>query len=409
MVKQMIRDCDVCQRQKPDLSAYPGLIQPLPIPERIWKEVSMDFIEKLPTSHGKSVILVVVDRLSKYAHFIILAHPFTASQVAQVFLDQVYKLHRLPESIVSDRDKVFLSNFWKALFAKLKVKLKLSIAYHPQIDGQTEVVNRSLGCYLRLELRKWTGHCKQEKKPSKCSSFHLKRSQDRIRNQVNKHRTDRQFEVGDLVYLKLQPHRQVSISQIHPVFHISQLKKCHGKDHSMGVLPHLREDGLLENNPMAILERRLGKVNNKPVMFVLIQWTNKSVEEATWEIYGDLITRFLGFDVFAKYQKINHTTSISAWFEGVSVKKDHLPLDDSIDLPCLSRSFVNDDVRPTFLRNDDEEMGLLDFVKSADPFKVKVGERTLAEKEVPLLTKTEDRAISPSIEIVLLVDHTIED
>ncbi|GJV70375.1 retrotransposable element Tf2 [Tanacetum coccineum] len=323
--------------------------------------VSMDFIEKLPTSHGKSVILVVVDRLSKYAHFIPLAHPFTASQVAQVFLDQVYKLHGLPESIV---------------------KLKLSTAYHPQTDGQTEVVNRSLGCYLRCmcgekpkEWVKWLSlaefwyntnyHTSTKTTPYeavycqtppihvpyipgdsrveevdrtlqareeaiKVLKFHLKRSQDRMRNQANKHRTDRQFEVDDWVYLKLQPHRQVSIrqgqqhklspkyygpfkvaerigevayklelpssSQIHPVFHISQLKKCHGKDHSMGVLPQLREDGLLENKPMAILERRLGKVNNKPVMFVLIQWTNKPVEEATWEIYGDLITRFPGFD-----------------------------------------------------------------------------------------------------------------
>nr|GEV36521.1 reverse transcriptase domain-containing protein [Tanacetum cinerariifolium] len=126
--------------QKPDLSAYPGLIQPLPIPERILKEISMDFIEKLPTSHGKSVILVLVDRIRKYAYFIPLTQPFTTSQVAQVFLDQVYKLHGLPESIVSDRDKVFLRNFWKALFAELKVKLKLSTAYHPQIDGQIEVV-----------------------------------------------------------------------------------------------------------------------------------------------------------------------------------------------------------------------------------------------------------------------------
>ncbi|GKE35528.1 retrotransposable element Tf2 [Tanacetum coccineum] len=123
--------------------------------------------------------------------------------------------------------------------------------------------------------------------------FHLKRSQDRMKNQANKHRTDRQFKVGDWVYLKLQPHKQVSIRQ---VFHISQLKKCHGKDHHMGVLPQLREDGLLEYKPMAILERRLGKQNNRPVMFVLTQWTNRPIEEATWEINADLIARFLGFD-----------------------------------------------------------------------------------------------------------------
>ncbi|GJT64417.1 reverse transcriptase [Tanacetum coccineum] len=116
---------------KPDLSAYPGLIQPLPIPERVWTEVTMDFIEKLPISGGKSVIMVVVDKLTKYAHFMALSHPFSASQVAQVFIDNVYKLYGLPESIVSDRDKVFMSRFWKDLFVELKVQLKFSTAYHP--------------------------------------------------------------------------------------------------------------------------------------------------------------------------------------------------------------------------------------------------------------------------------------
>ncbi|GJX10084.1 retrotransposon-related protein [Tanacetum coccineum] len=82
--------------QKPDLSAYPGLIQPLPIPERVWTEVTMDFIKKLHVSNGKSVIMVVVDRLTKYAHFMAMCHPFSASQVAQVFMDNVYKLHGLP-------------------------------------------------------------------------------------------------------------------------------------------------------------------------------------------------------------------------------------------------------------------------------------------------------------------------
>ncbi|GJX82418.1 ty3-gypsy retrotransposon protein [Tanacetum coccineum] len=131
MVKQFIRECDICQRQKPDLAAYPGYLQPLPIPEKIWCSISMDFIEGLPSSQGKKMIMVVVDRLSKYAHFMALEHPFTTSTISQVFLDNVYKLHGLPESIISDRDKVFLSHFWQSLFKVLKVQIKLSTAYHP--------------------------------------------------------------------------------------------------------------------------------------------------------------------------------------------------------------------------------------------------------------------------------------
>ncbi|GJR88842.1 reverse transcriptase [Tanacetum coccineum] len=120
MVKQTVRECDVCQREKPNLSAYPGLLQPLPIPEKIWSSISMDFIEKLPSSHGKTVILMVVNRLSNYAHFMAMQHPFTTSTVAQVFLDNVYRLHGIPESIVSDKDKIFLSHFWQSLIKVLK-------------------------------------------------------------------------------------------------------------------------------------------------------------------------------------------------------------------------------------------------------------------------------------------------
>lgn len=106
-VQAYIRKCGVCQKCKYDTSASPGLLQPLPIPERIWTDISMDFIDGLPLSFGKSVIFVIVERLSKAAHFMCLSHPYTALTVAQAFLDNIFRLHGLPRTIVSDSDVVF--------------------------------------------------------------------------------------------------------------------------------------------------------------------------------------------------------------------------------------------------------------------------------------------------------------
>lgn len=116
-VRQFVKNCQICQSNKNDLAAYPGLLQPLPIPEEVWSDVSMDFITGLPKSNGKTVLFVVVDRLSKYAHFMSLSHPFNTLTVAQSYLDNVFKLHGWPRSIVSDMDSVFLSTFWQGLFS----------------------------------------------------------------------------------------------------------------------------------------------------------------------------------------------------------------------------------------------------------------------------------------------------
>jgi len=115
-VQSFVAACVVCQQAKPDRTKLPGLLQPLPVPDSAWSVISMDLIEGLPSSKGSNFILVIVDLFSKYAHFLPLKHPFTARSVAQSFLSQVYKLHGMPQAIVSNRDKVFTSHFWRELF-----------------------------------------------------------------------------------------------------------------------------------------------------------------------------------------------------------------------------------------------------------------------------------------------------
>jgi len=381
-VRNHIRACVVCQRNKPDLSSPAGLLQPLPIPNAIWEDISMDFMEGLPKSNGKDVILVVVDRLSKYAHFLALSHPFTAATVAQVYFEHVFKLHGLPKTIVSDRDRIFLSHFWQELFALLQVALHMSTAYHPQSDGQTKVVNRCLETYLRcmtgekpkewtlwLPLAEWwynsnwhsaigvtpfeavygqspalhipylAGDSKVEavdrslRAREECIrmlKFHLERAQRKMKQQADKHRVDRSLNIGDLVYVKLQPYRQQTVaartsqklspkffgpfpviaqvgavayrlqlpahSKVHPVFHISQLRKHVGNSTVQSTFPLMNDEGEIAAIPVAILDRRLKQVGHRGVVYLLVQWSTGSREDATWESYSDMEKRFPRLD-----------------------------------------------------------------------------------------------------------------
>nr|GEZ25398.1 hypothetical protein [Tanacetum cinerariifolium] len=216
-IKQFVRECDVCQRCKSDLSSYLRLLQPLPVPNTVWYSISMDFME---------------------------------AQVAQAFLDNIYKLHGLLESIVSDRDKT---------------------------DGQTEVVNKGLECYLtflnttpyellygqtppihipyvsgesRVDSVDRTLRAREE--VVRALKFHLKRTQDRMKAQADKHRR---------------------------------------------VLPQCDNIGLIQAQLVAILERRIGKVGNAAGVFILVQWSNSDPADATWESIEDIQRRFPKFNV----------------------------------------------------------------------------------------------------------------
>jgi hypothetical protein len=370
-VQRFVAECLVCQQNKVETIKTPGLLQPLAIPSQRWEEVSMDFITGLPKSEGKSVIMVIVDRLTKYAHFCALSHPFKASTVATAFMETVQKLHGSPKIIVSDRDPIFTGHFWTELFSCLGTQLAHSSSYHPQSDGQTEIVNKCLEGYLRcfvsdkqtqwfkwLPLAEWwyntsfhtatkmtpfmalygyhppsitsslkekskvqavEDHIEHQQQVLQILKDNLTMAQNRMKQQADQHRSERSFEVGDWVFLRLQPYKQMSLKQakkdnklspkyygpykvlqkigtmayklelpassrVHPVFHVSCLKKVIGdKIPVQTIFPELDEEGKIILEPEAITDTRIHQLRNRSISEYLIKWRKLPAEDSTWE------------------------------------------------------------------------------------------------------------------------------
>ncbi|XP_031257121.1 uncharacterized protein LOC116115112 [Pistacia vera] len=267
VVQEFVKRCTVCQLNKHSALKPAGLLQPLPIPTQVFEDISMHFIGGLPKSWGHDTVLIVVDRLTKYSHFIHLCHPYNAKEVATIFSSEIVRLHGFPKSIVSDRDRIFISQFWQELFKASGTMLKFSSAYHPQTDGQTEVVNRCVEAYLRCfcsakpkHWSRWlswaefwyntTYHGSTRMTPFKalygkdpptllkftdCPSVveevnqqmlkrntilaefkhNLSVAQGHMKESADVHCRDVTFQPGDHVFLKLQPYRFKSLATKH--------------------------------------------------------------------------------------------------------------------------------------------------------------------------------------------------
>ncbi|TQD77792.1 hypothetical protein C1H46_027665 [Malus baccata] len=371
-IAEYVSRCIVCQQVKAERKKPFGRLQPLPVPQWKWENITMDFVYKLPrTQNGFDGIWVVVDRLTKSAHFIPVREKYSLNKLAQLFISKIVKYHGVPVNIISDRDPRFTSKFWTAFQEALGTRLLYSTAYHPQTDGQSERTIQTLEDMLRSSVMQFgdSWHDRLDLMEfAYNNSFHssigmspfealygkacrtplcwsevgerilegpeivdettqniqviksnLKVAQDRQKSLADRHTTDRMYNVGDYVFLKLSPWRGVvrfgkkgklspryigpykiterigevayrlelppELSKVHNVFHVSMLR--HYVSDPSHVIPpqplEINPDLTYDEEPVTILDWKDKTLRNKTVRLVKVLWRNHSAEEATWE------------------------------------------------------------------------------------------------------------------------------
>ncbi|KAL4025841.1 hypothetical protein IC575_014247 [Cucumis melo] len=380
-VADFVSRCLVCQQVKVPRQRPVGLLQPLSVPGWKWECVSMDFITGLPkTLKGYTVIWVVVDKLTKSAHFVPGKSTYTASKWGQLYMTEIVRLHGVPVSIISDRDTRFTSKFWKGLQLALGTRLDFSTTFHPQTDGQTERLNQILEDMLRacvLEFsRSWDSHLHMmefaynnsyqatigmapfEALYGKCCRSpvcwsevgeqrmlgpelvqttnadiqkiraRMLTAQSRQKSYADVRRKNLEFEVGDMVFLKVAPMKGVlrfvkkgklsprfvgpfeilerigpvayrlalppSFSAVHDVFHVSMLRKyVADPTHVVDFEPlQVSENLSYEEQPVEVLAREVKKLGSREISLVKVLWQNHGVEEATWEKEEDMRAQY---------------------------------------------------------------------------------------------------------------------
>lgn len=390
-IAEFVAKCLTCQKVKTEHKRPQGKVQPLEVPSWKWDSIAMDFVGALPrTKKGNDTIWVVVDRLTKSAVFIPMKNTWSMDQLARAYVKYVVKYHGVPKDIVSDRDSRFLSNFWQSLQKAMGTKLLMSTAFHPATDGQTERTIQTLEDMLRSCAMEYQGSwedyldliefsynnsyhssigmapfealygrkCRspvcwsdisesvvlgpefieETVKQVKLIQDKIKVSQDRQKSYADLKRRDEEYEVGEMVLLKISPMKGVmrfgkkgklspkyigpykildkvgkvayrldlpnELSKVHNVFHVSQLRR-YNPDVSHVLQPEtleLDETLTYEERPVKVLDRKVRSTRNKDVKIVKVLWSNHKTEEATWEAEEEMRKKYP--DLFIEVSRV---------------------------------------------------------------------------------------------------------
>ena len=330
---------DQCQRMKNRAEILAGKLRPNQISERLWQHILVDFITKLPVSKSYDSILVVCDRFSKISHFVVMTEKTTVEGLARLFRDNVWKLHRLPEGVISDRGPQFAAGLTRELNKMLGIETKLFTAYHPETNGQMERTNQELEQYLKIytvtkmslfqvnyekeprmgfDIRKKGKNEKTEEFAREMKERHEKaraalvRSQEEIKKQMDRSRKEaEEYRVGDKVPIstkdflmelmekfiglyvvkKIVSENVVELEllaslRIHPVVNVRRIVKHREQVKGQKKIPPplVEVDGEKEYEVEEILDRqgRRGKTR------YLVKWKEYTAEENMWEGLGNL-------------------------------------------------------------------------------------------------------------------------
>nr|XP_016457847.1 PREDICTED: uncharacterized protein LOC107781627 [Nicotiana tabacum] len=287
-IVEMVAQCPNCQQVKAEHQRPGGLTQYIKLP--LWKRdlINMDFITGLPRTPWRyDYIWVIIDRLTKSAHFLPVKTTYSVEDYAKLYIREIVRLHGVPLSIISDRGAQFTAYFWKSFQKGLGTQVNLSTAFHPQTDGQAERTIQTV--------------------------------EDMLHSYADVRRRDLEFDVEDWVFLKVSPMKGVmrfgkkgklspryvgpykiiqrigrveydldlpsELETVHPMFHVSMLRKCIGDPSRITPMEdiHIDEDLSYAEVPVAILDRQVRKLQTKEVASVKVLWRNNNIEKMTWE------------------------------------------------------------------------------------------------------------------------------